>query len=178
MQSHQPCHPAVQAPSQPPPCRVPRNTRGRPRVRNSRALSHGHSALCHRLACPLLDSLVHCAGASLGRPKQLGGPMRARPIRASPARHERLTATTVAGCRAARRHEGTRGRGLRGGKCFRGGAYGRGGPVDEEGLWEGQTCWRGGAGWGRGGAGPFRFLLMTALDFWSGLSEPGYLQNW
>lgn len=100
----------------------------------------------------LTDSLVHCAGASLGRPEQLGGPMRAWPIRASPSGHERRTATTVVGSRAARRREGTRGWGLLRLKALwrRGlwaglwtsAAYERGKPVGGAGLWEG----RGGAG--------------------------------
>lgn len=71
VQSHPPCHPAAaRAPSLPPPCRVPRSTRGRPRVRDSRALSHDSTALSATgLPAPYLaDSLAHCAGASLARP--------------------------------------------------------------------------------------------------------------
>lgn len=122
-----------------------------------------------RPALYLTDSLVHCAGADLGRPEQLGGPMRARPIRASPGGHKRRTATAVVGLRAARLREGTRGWGLRGGKRFGGWAYERGGPVDQKGLWERQACGRGGAGWGgvgrggmgRGGAEP---ALQNSFD--------------
>lgn len=99
----------------------------------------------------LSDSLARCAGASLGRPEQLGGPMRARPIRASPSGHERRTATTLVGRRAARRREGTRGRGLRRQKAlwrrglWEGRAYGRERPMGGAGLWEGQAYGRGGA---------------------------------
>lgn len=47
-------------------------------------------------------------------------------------------------------------------------AYGRGGPVGGAGLWEGREGWD--------GAEPARLepFLTTALDFWSGCSEPGY----
>jgi hypothetical protein len=63
--------------------------------------------------------------------------MRARPIRASPGGHERRTATTVAGRRAARRREGTRGRG-----CGAGSAL-EAGPMKEAGLWARTACGRG-----------------------------------
>lgn len=121
LQSHPPGHPAVQAPSLPPPCCVPRSARGRPRVRDSRALSHDSISLwATGSPAPNPDSLGRCAGASLGRPELLGGPMLVRPIRAPRGEHDSRTATAVVGRtppHAAR---------LPGGGACGGGAHGRG----------------------------------------------------